>query len=50
LVEAKVYFEGKNIASVLSDDWGFWCDAMENLKLVEQYAQSFFDKGVLSQD
>ncbi|MGC8954275.1 MAG: hypothetical protein ACP5N5_06120 [Desulfurococcus sp.] len=47
--EANV-IDAKYIASVLSDDWGFWYDAMENLKLVEQYAQSFFDKGVLSRD
>jgi hypothetical protein len=46
--EANV-IDAKYIASVLSDDWGFWYDAMENLKLVEQYAQGFLDKGVLSQ-
>jgi len=29
---------GKYIATILADDWGFWYDATNNLKLVEEYA------------
>jgi len=31
----------KYIASILSDDWGFWYDALENLKKVELYTAKF---------
>jgi len=35
---------GKYIASIFSDDWGFWYDAMNNLRTVEKYIRRFVDE------
>ena len=39
--------DGGHIARVLSDDWGFWYDAMNNLKIVRSYAERFYKEGRL---
>lgn len=40
--------DGGYIASLLSDDWGFWYDATENLKKVLSFVDRFSQEGVLS--
>ncbi len=35
------------IASVLADDWGFWYDALENLKKVEFFTMKFKDENLI---
>jgi hypothetical protein len=37
--------DGGYIARMLSDDWGFWYDATNNLKLTEDLASSLFAEG-----
>jgi len=38
------------IGRILSDDWGFWYDALENLKKIESFASRFRDEGVITAD
>jgi hypothetical protein len=33
------------ITEVLSEDWGFWYDAVNNLKLLKQFLSEFMDRG-----
>jgi len=35
---------GKYIANILCDDWGFWYDAMNNLQTVKKYINKFADE------
>lgn len=37
----------KYIASILADDWGFWYDALENLKKVELYTIKFRERNFI---
>lgn len=39
--------DGRHIASVLSDDWGFWYDAVANLNGVRSFARGFAERNVL---
>lgn len=39
---------GRYIATILADDWGFWYDATNNLKLVEEYATQLADEKVIT--
>jgi len=38
------------IGRVLSDDWGFWYDALENLRKVECFVSKFADEGLIGRD
>ncbi|MEM4536828.1 MAG: hypothetical protein QXP92_06280, partial [Nitrososphaerota archaeon] len=46
----KEVIDGKYIGSILSDDWGFWYDALENLKKVEYFVNKFREENLLSSD
>ncbi|MCF8884231.1 MAG: hypothetical protein QXP57_08980 [Nitrososphaerota archaeon] len=46
----KEVINGKYIGRVLSDDWGFWYDALENLKKVEYFINKFREENLLSLD
>ncbi|MEM3602003.1 MAG: hypothetical protein QXN87_04950 [Candidatus Bathyarchaeia archaeon] len=41
---------GVYIAKILSDDWGFWYDSMNNLKLVEKYVNKFLEEKKLTKE
>ena len=41
---------GKYIASILSDDWGFWYEAMNNLRTVEKYIRRFVDEAKFTKE
>lgn len=36
------------IGRILSDDWGFWYDALENLRKIESFASRFRDEGLIT--
>jgi hypothetical protein len=38
------------IGRILSDDWGFWYDALENLRKIESFASRFRDEGMITAD
>jgi len=38
---------GKYIAKLLAEDWGFWYDATQNLNLVKRYAEQMVQEGRL---
>ncbi|MEM4581271.1 MAG: hypothetical protein QW092_02770, partial [Candidatus Korarchaeum sp.] len=40
----------KYIAEVLADDWGFWYDAVENLRKVKLYAEQMVREGRLREE
>lgn len=42
--------DGGYVAKVLASDWGFWYDAVNNLKKVKEYAKSFMDEGKLTRE
>jgi len=46
--EGKALINAKYIAQVLADDWGFWYDATNNLKLVKEFANKFMNEGKLT--
>lgn len=46
--QSKEVVDGTYVASVLSDDWGFWYDAVHNLDVVKQFADKFYLKGKLT--
>jgi len=48
--QEKEIIDGKYIAKVLSEDWGFWYDATKNLKLVKEYATKFLSEGKLTKN
>jgi hypothetical protein len=48
--KSKEVIDGKYIANVLSDDWGFWYDATRNLKLVRQFADIFGSEGCIQSE
>lgn len=39
-----------HLSSILCDDWGFWYDAIQNLKKVVEFTKTYVDKGILSND
>ncbi|MEM2130008.1 MAG: hypothetical protein QXZ70_05355 [Candidatus Bathyarchaeia archaeon] len=43
--KARDVIDGRYIADILAKDWGFWYDAVQNLKLVKQYADKFSSEG-----
>lgn len=46
----KDVIDGKYIAKILSDDWGFWYDAITNLDKTKSLAKTFIESGKLSSD
>lgn len=38
------------VSSLLSDDWGFWMDATENLKKTMKYAEKYFEHSLISKE
>jgi len=48
--QEKEIIDGKYIAKVLADDWGFYYDATNNLKLVKRFSESFVKEGKLSEE
>ncbi|MCX8192565.1 MAG: hypothetical protein N3G77_01995 [Nitrososphaeria archaeon] len=46
----KEVIDGRYIGVILSDDWGFWYDALENLKKVEYFTKKFRDDNLISLD
>ncbi len=45
--EGEGKINGKYIAQLLADDWGFWYDAVNNLNLVKKYADQMVGEGRL---
>ncbi|MDK2464744.1 MAG: hypothetical protein QI223_08245 [Candidatus Korarchaeota archaeon] len=45
--EGEGKINGKYIAQLLADDWGFWYDAANNLNLVKKYADQMVGEGRL---
>jgi hypothetical protein len=41
---------GRYIANILSDDWGFWYDAVNNLRTVEKYINKFVDENKFTKE
>jgi len=48
--ENKEVINGKYIAKILADDWGFWYDATNNLNKVKHFAEKFFSEGKLTEE
>ncbi len=46
--EGEGKINAKYIAKLLSDDWGFWYDAVDNLKKVKDYADQMVQEGRLT--
>jgi len=46
----KECIDGKYVAKVLADDWGFWYDATNNLNKVKHFTEKFFSEGKLTED
>jgi len=46
--EEKEKINGKYVATILADDWGFWYDATNNLKLVEEYAARLINEKTIT--
>jgi len=46
----KEIIDGKYIAEVLSDDWGFWYDAVNNLEAVKKFSRSFHLENKLTKE
>ncbi|MEN2975329.1 MAG: hypothetical protein ABDH32_07125 [Candidatus Caldarchaeales archaeon] len=46
----KEVIDGRYIGSILSDDWGFWYDALENLRKVEYFTNKFRDENLITVD
>ena len=46
----KEYVNGKYISRIFADDWGFWYDATNNLKLVIEYTVKFQEDGKINSD
>lgn len=47
---SKETVDGKYIAKVLADDWGFYYDATNNLNLVKKFAEDFMKEGKLTEE
>ncbi|HDI86184.1 MAG TPA: hypothetical protein ENF83_02090 [Candidatus Korarchaeota archaeon] len=45
--EGEGKINGKYIAQLLAEDWGFWYDAVNNLNLVKKYADQMVEEGRL---
>ena len=45
--DEKEYVNGKYIAQMFADDWGFWYDATNNLKLVKEFTTKFHEEDKL---
>ena len=43
------HINGKYVARILSDDWGFWYDATNNLKKAMDAAKKFLEEGRITQ-
>ncbi|RLE70946.1 MAG: hypothetical protein DRJ37_05815 [Thermoprotei archaeon] len=48
--QEKEVIDGKYIAKILADDWGFYYDATNNLKLVKNFSETFVKEGKLSDE
>ncbi len=48
--QEKECIDGKYIAKVLADDWGFWYDATLNLKKVKNFTVKFLNEGKLNKE
>ncbi|MGC9068094.1 MAG: hypothetical protein ACP5GU_09140 [Thermoprotei archaeon] len=46
----KDMIDGEYIAKVLSDDWGFWYDAITNLNKAKSLAKTFLESGKLTEE
>jgi hypothetical protein len=46
----KETIDGTYIATVLSDDWGFWYDAVHNLETVKEFSTKFHAEGKLTKE
>jgi hypothetical protein len=46
----KECIDGKYIAKVLADDWGFWYDATNNLNKVKHFTEKYYSEGKLSEE
>ncbi len=48
--QEKECIDGKYIAKVLADDWGFWYDATTNLNKVKHFTERYFNEGKLTEN
>jgi len=46
----KETIDGTYIATILSDDWGFWYDAVHNLEAVKKFSNKFYSEGKLTKE
>jgi len=44
------YINGKYIAKILSEDWGFWYDAINNLNKVKNFVKKYTEDGKFSEE
>lgn len=40
--QGKEVIDGKYVANILADDWGFWYDAVRNLETVKHFSNKFY--------
>jgi hypothetical protein len=48
--ESREAINGKYVAEVLADDWGFWYDATSNLGKVKALVPQYKEQGLISQE
>ncbi len=48
--QEKECIDGKYVAKVLADDWGFWYDATTNLNKVKHFTEKYFGEGKLTKE
>ncbi len=48
--DEKELINGKYIAQILADDWGFWYDATNNLEKVKSFTQQFVEQKKLEEE
>lgn len=49
-VDGREVIHAGYVGRILSDDWGFWYDALENLRKIESFASKFRDEGLITAD
>ncbi|MEM2320732.1 MAG: hypothetical protein QXS79_02465 [Candidatus Bathyarchaeia archaeon] len=48
--QGREIIDGRYIANVLADDWGFWYDATCNLNTVKSFVNKFYSEGKLTSE
>ncbi|MEM2122479.1 MAG: hypothetical protein QXE79_02470, partial [Candidatus Bathyarchaeia archaeon] len=40
----------RRISQILADDWGFWYDAVQNLRKVKEFMEKYLEEGLISEE